>query len=387
MIQKTQHLKPKGLFKRDAEDFVVDEVPAYLPSGEGEHLYLHVQKTHWATDELVHMFANGLQIPQRDIGFAGMKDKHAVTTQYLSLPCPPRTPDFDATVARLALPEGVRLLSMARHGNKLRTGHLRGNRFALRIRDVQTSAFSAIAATFARLEKEGVPNHFGPQRFGRGGRNAEVALSFLRGDSAKPRDSKQARFLFSALQSSIFNQVLDARIIDGSWNTPIRGDLLVREAHVLGTSEERGRGAMFLCEDEATDRTRATIGEVSPTGPIPGAEMRAPEGMVRELEERLTQEVVGAAFSWDAARRLGEGTRRSLRLWIEALELQQTRGDERSHQIGSNPQLAPAQSPADPGLTQEPIELSDVWVSFVLPKGAYATTVLAAVFDLEEPAR
>jgi tRNA pseudouridine13 synthase len=390
-IRVRTRMKPTGTIKHVAADFVVDEIPSYLPSGQGEHLYIHLQKTGWATDELARWFARELRLLPRDVGVAGMKDKHAVTTQYLSFPVPPRTPDFDAEVARLVLPAGVTILSAARHGNKLRTGHLRGNRFSLRVRNVAGSAFSQIESAFRDLEARGVANHFGAQRFGHGGRNAEAALAFLRGDKPAPRDGKQARFLFSALQSTIFNAVLDARLQDDTWATALLGDLLTREARVLGSEDERGRGAMFVCDDPETDSARAARGEVSPTGPMPGAEMREPTGVVHELETRVTRSIVGENFSWEAARRLGEGTRRPLRLWLEDLQLRQepqgSGGKPPDESLDHASVDSVQRCPESPMARAQNEELSDICVSFVLPKGSYATTVLAAVFQVEESGR
>ncbi len=360
-------MQPRGVIRSVPEDFVVEEIPSYLPSGEGEHLYVLFEKIGRTTDDVVREMARRLGIRPDGVGVAGMKDRHARTIQRISLPVPPRTEGFDEKVLGLDLPN-VRILDATRHGNKLKTGHLRGNRFRLRIRKVPTGAIADARARFEKLAREGVPNAYGTQRFGREGDNAEYALKFLRGETEGPRDPKKRRFLFSALQSSIFNRVLQARIADGTWNTALAGDLLSRERKVLAGEDDDTRGALFLCEDPVADAARALEGEVSPTGPIPGVSMKRPGGAVATLEDSITQEVVGGNFDWARAKSLGEGTRRPLRLWIEDLEI-----PAKAEPLTDNE-----------GATQLQTEEADMQVAFVLPKGAYATTVLAAVFELSD---
>jgi tRNA pseudouridine13 synthase len=153
------------------------------------------------------------------------------------------------------------------------------------------------------------------------------------------------RLLWSSLQSAIFNAVLDARVADGTWTTPLEGDLL----------KLRSSGGLFLCSDVQTDRQRAVEGEVSPTGPLVGARMRWPEGVPAELERKIAATTLGEDFDLTSTRRLGEGTRRPLRMWVQDLRWE-TIVEEPGHRAAC------------------------VRVYFVLPKGAYATTVLGAVF-------
>jgi tRNA pseudouridine13 synthase len=351
-------MKPTASFKTSPEDFVVEEIPAYLPSGVGEHLYLFVEKRGVATDELTRTLAKHLGLRGMDVGAGGMKDRNALTRQWISLPVPPKRPTFESEVAALAIP-GVRVLEAKRHGNKLRTGHLRGNRFHIVLRDVDANHSAAITEAFEVIRTCGVPNAYGAQRFGRDGDNADACLAFLRGDAPAPRDFQKRRFLFSALQSKIFNRVLEKRRADGTWNVPQLGDLLSRERPVLQENDGRG-GAMFLCEDPETDRARALTGEVSPTGPMPGAEMRKPGAAIDAFETSTIDEVCKFPVDWERAKSLGEGTRRPLRVWVEELSL------------AVEPQSA---------------QHASIALAFVLPKGAYATTVLDEVFELIEPSR
>lgn len=341
--------RPHGRIKTSFEDFVVEELPAYEPSGAGEHVYVRITKTDLTTLEAVRRIARAVGCDPREVGFAGMKDRHGVTTQTLSLHAPRGVAPADlAERARAMSVEGVVVQGVALHGNKLKPGHLAGNRFTIAVRDVPPEALGDVEKGFERIRSEGVPNHFGAQRFGREGDNAARALAWLRDGAQGPRDPRVQRLLWSALQSAVFNAVLDARLEDGTWVEPLEGDLL----------KLRSSGGMFVCADVQTDRGRALTGEVSPTGPIVGAEMRWPEGAPGELERRMSSTVLGEAFDLGRTKRLGEGSRRPLRIWVEDL-----RWDVEPARDGNGPAC--------------------VRVYFVLPKGAYATTVLGAVFSMD----
>ena len=174
---------PRGTIKTKPEDFVVDEIPAYEPSGEGSHLYVHFRRTNVTTDDAVRAFARALRVERRDIGVAGLKDKVGVTTQWISIPA--NDPSIDERVATLAI-EGVEILEHRRHGNKLKTGHLKGNRFTIVVRDVDIARMGEIVRTLDRIRDEGVPNAFGAQRFGREGDTHERARAWLTGKERAP---------------------------------------------------------------------------------------------------------------------------------------------------------------------------------------------------------
>ena len=340
-----------GRIKASPEDFRVEEIPAYEPSGEGEHLFLHFEKRGLTTDEVVRAIATALGVDRNVIGVAGLKDKHAITTQWISVPAPMKDATFDTRARELAIP-GVRILDAKRHGNKLKTGHLHGNRFDIVVRGVSDP--KAATEALEKIGREGVPNHFGAQRFGKANSTVEQAREWMTGKKRAPQNPRLRRFHFSAVQSEIFNAVLDARIADGTWNVPIAGDVLKKE----------DTGGLFLCTDVEVDRDRALKGEVGPTGPLPGEKMRQPEGDAFALEERIAAPFL-EGIDLHRARSLGEGTRRALRLRVDSLSIAQVMDSEGE-------------------VTRE--QAGALRVGFVLPKGAYATTVLGGAFQFEPEA-
>ena len=379
---------PRGRIKVAPEDFVAEELPAYEPSGEGTHLFLRFEKKNLTTDAAVRIITKALGIEMRDVGIAGMKDKVAVTTQWVSVPAPPKDPTIEERAKALTI-DGIRVLDAKRHGNKLKTGHLKGNRFDILVRDVEDDAVPRILEAMDRFSKEGVPNLFGVQRFGKEGDNAQRALfplawrarlrfvplvvglgigmavvnarAWLTGKERAPGDPRLRRFHFSALQSAVFNAVLDARVADGTWNKAVLGDLLKKE----------DTGGIFVCTDVQADLERADRGEVCPTGPIVGARMRSAEGAIKELEERLAAPFL-EGVDLERARSLGEGTRRALRLRVTGCSVAQV----------MNSKGVPGDDETDN--RKQPGSLR---VQFVLPKGAYATTVLANAFDVIDGSR
>lgn len=329
------------MIRTEPEDFVVDEVPAYAPCGTGPHAYLRVEKRGLTTFDLVRRLAAATGVPRDAIGTAGLKDRHAVTTQWVSVPLDPMPSDLD-------LGPEVRILEVSRHTNKLRTGHLRGNRFRLRLREVSAAAAEVIAAGLTRLSRQGVPNAFGPQRFGRDGDLGALATAWVRGERRPPKDRRQRRLWFSSFQATLFNSVLADRRRDGTLDTALAGDLV----------KKHDTGGMFLVADEdaADAAARARAGVLSATGPMFGAKMRWPEGAPAAHERRVLEAAVPGG---DLApfKRYGEGTRRPLRFPLTEVEI-----------------LA------------EP-ERGALLVAFMLPKGAYATTVLSEVCTWREAPR
>ncbi len=340
---------PRVTFKSKPEDFRVDEIFAYEPAGVGEHVYVHFEKTDLTTDEAVRRIARATGANQREVGVAGMKDRRGVTSQQISLFLPERQHPDLAKIEGMNV-DGVRVLSVKRHGNKLRTGHLTGNRFAITLRDVPRSAMPGIVAALEEAGRVGVPNAYGRQRFGRDDDNDKRALAWLRGEEPGPRDAKKRRFMFSALQSRAFNEVLAARVSDGTFATPIDGDLLCVHRS----------GGIFTSENLEDERARALALEICPSGPMPGAKMKEPAGAALALERQVTTRVFGEGFDFIRTASLGEGTRRPLRMLVSELRTEQNAGADGE-------------------------ETGELRVYFVLPKGAYATTVLAAAVDAVEP--
>jgi tRNA pseudouridine13 synthase len=336
------------------EDFVVEEIPAYEPSGQGDHLFVRFTKRGLTTEQALRALAAALGANARDAGIAGQKDKIAVTTQTASFLAPRGVgvEELEARARRATIPD-VTVLDARPHGHKLKPGHLAGNRFALRVRGLDRAEAERGARRLDEIARTGLPNSFGSQRYGARGDNAERAKAWLSGAAPAPRDPRLRRLLFSALQARVFDAVLEARVREGTWATPLEGDLLKR----------RTSGGLFVCTDVQTDRARALEGEVSPTGPIFGVKMRAAEGVPGALEHGVMAEILGSDFDLASTRRLGEGSRRALRLWIDAVRVEAATDD----------------------LARE--DGNSLWVYFVLPKGAYATTVLASVFAIDDRAK
>jgi tRNA pseudouridine13 synthase len=327
-----------GVLRRSPEDFRVDEVPAYLPSGAGPHLYLHIEKRGRTTRDAVRHLARALGVPDRDAGAAGQKDKDAVTTQWLSFPCA-KDPDPRALEA-----PGLAVLEVSRHGNKLRTGHVRANRFVLAVRGGDLARARACAGA---LLARGLPNFFGPQRFGTGGGNAELGRRLLAGDAAPEvrraaHDRFMRRFVLSAFQSHLFNRWLAERLADGLFAAALAGDWL----------KKLDSGGLFLCEDPAADGPRVAAFEVSPAGPMFGHKLRPAAGEALVREDRVLA-AEGVRLQ-DFARGGGEaeGTRRAARLGVE--------------------------------IALEPLAEGDGYrASFELPRGSYATVVMRELMKAE----
>lgn len=310
------------------EDFRVAEIPAYQASGSGEHLYVELEKQGLSTPQLVDIVADAAGVDARDIGYAGLKDKHAVTSQWLSLP------GRAAAVDTWALPASVRVLTASRHGNKLRTGHLAGNRFVITLVNVEPGALERARAICDLICRDGLPNYFGPQRFGRGGENLGRALGWL----AAGARARVSRFLLklypSVVQSEIFNRYLTLRHAEGA-SRLLQGDVV----------RLRGSEAVFLVEDADSESERFRLREISLTGPIWGPKMRAASGRVLELEAQAAAEACADARVLETLAKFAPGTRRDLLVFPERLELEQ-RGPER-------------------------LELA-----FTLPSGSYATVLI-----------
>jgi tRNA pseudouridine13 synthase len=249
------------------EDFRVDEIPLYPPSGLGGHTFVRVEKRLRTTDEVVRMLARAAGVSPREVGAAGRKDRVAVATQWLSVP------GLDPAAAlRLELP-GARVLEAARHPHKLRTGQLRGNRFRILLREVGDAAAAAALARASELERRGMPNRFGAQRFGSDGENALRGRRLLEGGgAARGADRREARFLLSALQAAVFNQVLAER--GDAFDRVEPGDVALVHAS----------GGLFRVEDAAREAPRAAAFEISATGPIFGTRAPEPAGAVAERE-------------------------------------------------------------------------------------------------------
>ena len=347
-----------GALRCRLEDFEVEEVPAYSPTGEGDHVFAWIEKRGETTLAAMRSLAAAVGAQLRDVGSAGLKDRHAVTRQMLSFP-PPVTPE---ALLAANLP-GVRVLAATRHPHKLRTGHLRGNRFALVVRRLEAPAGEAAdraRVVLAELSRPpGSPNWFGEQRFGAAGDNAAAGRALLReaasGDRAerggrrgRGRGSRlggrERRLLISAYQAELFNRFLRSRIDDGLYRTVLAGDLL----------HKAGGGGLFDSTEPAVDQARLERGEVVVTGPMFGHSMRAPaEGSAAAAREAavLAEEELGPA-DFRPLGKLAPGTRRALSIALDDVAVE-TVGEDA------------------------------IRIQLTLPSGAYATAVLREVLKVE----
>lgn len=303
----------------------MEEIPLYEPSGDGPHLYLTLRRSGLTTRQVVDELARRFGLLAGAIGYAGLKDKEAVTTQTFSLESP--LGDQDVAVKTADAPWEV--LAVGRHRNKLKVGHLLGNRFVVVLRGPEGDLDQALTIA-ERLRSGGVPNYFGPQRFGQEGDNAAVGLDLLR-SGRKPGRNWRNKFLLSALQSLIFNHYLALRLKRGLFETVLTGDVCKKYA----------TGGLFVSEDGVVETERLRAGELSHTGPIFGAKMKAALGPAADLEAEALAELELCPVE---AARAGAGDRRLGRLLIPDLTVNEAEG----------------------GLS----------FSFALPKGAYATSVM-----------
>lgn len=381
-----------GSIKESPSDFMVEEIPSYLPCGAGEHCYLTIEKHGITTLEAIRRIAGCLKIQERDIGYAGMKDAVGVTRQTISIQW--LTPEK----ARSMELDGVTVVSAERHSNKLKLGHLKGNLFRIVVRGVSDTAGQEVPAVLEILRKRGVPNYFGSQRYGVQGNSHLIGAAMLRRDwrdcvdrligepdavrdegwsaaicaykngavdkalqlyprhcrserdvlqrlVARPGEYEKAfsavhprlkKLYLSAAQSFLFDQIVARRI--GRIDELISGDLACKHIN----------GACFLVADAAMEQERASSFEISASGPMFGCKMKSPEGSVQELErEILLQSGLDLQlFDLPGALRM-EGERRALRVPLGDL----------FWSVSGNA----------------------VTLEFSLPKGSYATSVIREV--------
>jgi tRNA pseudouridine13 synthase len=296
-----------GLVRVSVEDFRVEELPLYEPSGAGAHLYVEVEKTGRTTHDVARELAAALGARERDVGAAGLKDKRAVAVQRLSVPLRPGIePDEQLARARTAEGPGWRALSAARHGNKLRPGHLRGNRFRVVVRGCAPGALERARVVADALRASGVANLYGPQRFGKRGDNALLGAAILRRE-ATVRDRFLRRLALSALQSELFNRCLAARISSGLFDRPVEGDVL----------RKRDSGGLFVCDDPAADLPRVRRGEIDPAGPLPGHSLFPARAEALAREQAVLEDAGIDPRSFAAGGGEMEGARRPYRIPAE----------------------------------------------------------------------
>jgi tRNA pseudouridine13 synthase len=328
-----------GRIKERPEDFEVEEIPAYQPSGEGDFLYLWVEKRGLGADYFVRQVARRLGVGPDEVGTAGLKDRHAVTRQMVSVPArvEPRLADLDG--------DGVRVLSVGRHGNKLRPGHLHGNRFRVLIRGAAPDAPILLPPLLERLRQHGLPNFYGPQRFGRGGETLTLGLALLRGE-AVPRKAAGPflrKLALSAAQSALFNVCLARRMGDGLLRRVVAGDVMAKWPF----------GGMFVADDVAREQERFDRRETVTTGPMFGRKMYpAVKADAAEREAAVLAEAGLTPAAFHGFGKLLGGARRMNLVYVD--------------------DLAAA------------VEAEGVRLTFTLAAGSYATVLLREVTKGDE---
>jgi tRNA pseudouridine13 synthase len=290
-----------GRVRTERADFFVEEILGFEPSGAGEHVLVAIEKTGANTEWVARRLAERTGVAPVAIGYAGLKDRHAVTRQSFSIHLPGRDdPDWSA----LAIP-GVRVLSATRHDRKLKRGVHRGNRFRLRVRDVEGSREDAEKRIEA-IRARGVPNYFGEQRFGREDGNIARARELFAG-RRMPR--AEAGFAISAARSLLFNAVLAERVAGQSWDRGLEGEVWM----LAGTHSIFGPEPW----SEALERRLAAF-DIDPTGPLWGKGELRTAAQARELEERALAPHADLAAGLAGAGLVQQ--RRALRLPVRDLD-------------------------------------------------------------------
>jgi len=331
-----------GCFKAEPEDFFVEEIPSYEPSGAGEHLFLWIQKRDISAETLVETIASTLGISRDVIGTAGLKDRRAVTRQWVCVPV--------AAAEQVPLLNGaaIQVLRSELHHNKLKTGHLRGNRFNLLIRNVAPDALTRAEEIRREVEATGIPNEFGEQRFGFDGRTLELGMSLLKGTvPANSIPFRRRKFLLrlalSAAQSALFNDVLQRRQAQGTLQTVLPGDVM----------QVRASGGLFVAEDVDVEQERYDRRETVITGPLFGPKMKSPLHAVFELEQAALEAAGLSRDLFRSHKKLTPGGRRPLLMFPDELHCEH-----------------------DP---------DGVRLLFALPSGSYATVVLQTFMGEQSP--
>ncbi len=342
-------------FAPSPRDFVVEEIPLYDWAGEGEHLILFVRKKELTTWEMVKIFSEYLGIRQREIGYAGLKDKHAMTMQYISIPA-----GYESKVEHFAH-EQIKILKATRHTNKIRIGHLKGNRFSLRFKKVMGIQQAKIDSVLDWIETNGIPNYFGNQRFGMRGDNWQEGQAIVKG-KRRERDRRTRVFLISAYQSKLFNDWLSRRIeisrlLESFGESEVEQVAGLASGTLSGTKRQQHffkifsgdvmmhypYGRIFHAENTAEEAVKFSAHDRAPTGLIPGQKVLHAEGAARHIES-----VYDAAIGESGSRRYA---------WIWPREITRKYLPEKAH-----------------------YELG-----FFLPKGAYATNLVDLLWGQDRP--
>jgi len=334
-----------GVIKAQPDDFEVEEIPAYEPCGSGDFLYLWIEKRDLGAEYFTRQIARRLGVHPGDVGTAGLKDRRAVTRQWVSIPAA-----AEANLSQLE-GDGIRVLKASRHTNKLRAGYLHGNRFRILVRDETPQLLSPeagasgarAAAIVERLREFGLPNFYGSQRFGRDGETLHLGLALLQGKSSerKVRNPFLKRLALSAVQSAVFNQYLAQRLADGLLRRVLQGDVMAKYPF----------GGMFVAEDVEREQARFEGREIVSAGPIFGKKTFPARGQPAEREAATLAACALTTAQFTGFGKLLQGTRRHNLVYVDDLECEETPDGLR--------------------------------FSFTLPAGSYATILLHEIMKKE----
>ncbi len=320
-----------GRIKGEPEDFEVEEIPAYPPNGQGDFLYLWIEKRGMGAEYFTRQVAKRLDLPTGEVGTAGLKDRHAVTRQMVSVPAgvEERLPQLEG--------HGIRVLSVSRHGNKLKPGHLHGNRFRILVRGVLPEATERLPPLLERLRRDGLPNFYGPQRFGRDGDTGRLGFALLRKEKAPPRNPFLRKLALSAAQSGLFNHYLARRLQDGLLRRVLPGDVMAKWPF----------GGMFVADDLPREQERFDRRDTVSAGPIFGRKTFPAAAEAAEREAVTLQDAGLTIAALHGFGKLLQGTRRHNLIYVD--------------------DLAGA------------VEADGVRLSFTLPAGCYATMLVREI--------
>ena len=298
------HAPINAYFSKNSDDFVVREIPLYAFSGQGEHLIIEICKKDMTTQEALHALSEISGVKMRDFGYAGLKDKQGMTTQFISMPR-----KFEAALANFSH-EKMKILSLAAHDNKLRIGHLKGNSFFIRLKKVMPGEAAKLEQAVRNIDEAGYPNYFGYQRFGKFGDNAETGLELLKNGTINGKKSKNPKlndFLISAYQSDLFNRWLSKRVEISKFAQDFSLGELAQIYPYLGgenlknlKSQKRffkliegevlghyPHGKCFLCEDLDVEGARFDARDITSCGLIAGAKAYESQGAARAVEDQI----------------------------------------------------------------------------------------------------
>jgi tRNA pseudouridine13 synthase len=315
-----------GIIKARPEHFVVEEVLPYAACGEGEHVYVTFRRSGWNTADAARQMQNALGVAPSDVGWGGRKDKTAVVVQTISFRCGLNA--SLATIEQRLAESPFEILHIARHRNKIKTGHVAANRFTILVSQPEPEALPRAAAIAERLSATGVPNFYGPQRFGHGMHNLMRGFAGLQ----SPQKGRKDAFMVSVVQSALFNIWLRERMDAGDFRRLLDGDIV----------KKTDTGGMFVVDAVAAESSRFDDGAIVYTGPMYGFKMKPAQRLAGEREAALLNRFALTADDFRPLR--APGSRREAILNPTKLEIRET---------------------AD-GLQ----------FAFTLPAGAYATTVL-----------